>query len=307
VEITFKEPHLYNQDQSFYRLQNKDKMKYDIVLVEGFSGDIFTTFTNGIDYKQVNDGIMWLSGGSIPDTIPLTLSSISHRPFEVTYVYENPVYRAMLLSLYPFIKEDGRLMAIMNACGSQIIRLFDSMNGIVHNRDIRYVKGDAIDHIATWFGLIRLSDESDDNFRGRVQEYLGSYVSAGTITSIQDAVEAYTGIEPTILELWESVSYYDYNQDDYDNQLPPDQYRTYLYEGGEPDGVLTFQAYYYDELFQLNTFYCILPYSVIIDIGIDNIKDVLNAVKAAGIQAYLGWLIEDDFADPLMSNWTVVQ
>lgn len=282
-------------------------MKYDIVLIEGFTGDLFRTFEEGTDYKQVNDGVIWLSDGETPDIIPSTLSSISYRPFEITYTYENSISYTMLRSLYPFIKEDGRLMAIMNASGSQIVRLFDSMNGVITSRDIVNATGTSIDHLAAWFNLERSSDETDDNLRGRIQEYLGSYTSAGTIDSIKTAIEAYTGTEPTILELWQNVSYYDYNQDDYDNQLPPDQYRTYLYEGGEPDNVLTFQAYYYDELFQLSTFYCILPYDVIVSVGITNIKNVLYDVKASGIKAYLGWLIEEDFADPLLLNWTVIQ
>lgn len=307
MEIVLKEQHIYNPNQSFYRLSKSEKIKYNIILVEGFIGDLFRTFVEDEDYKQVNDGIMWLDDGEIPDIVPSMISSISHRPFEVTYVYENPVYHALLMSLYPFIKEDGRLMAIMNASGSQIVRLFDSMNNVIKGRDVMNSTGTALDHVASWFNLTRSSDETDDNLRGRVQEYLGSYASAGTIESIKTAIEAYTGTEPIILELWQSISYYDYNQDDYDNQLPPDQYRTYLYEDGTPDNMFTFQAYYYDELFQLNTFYCILPYDIMVGIGIDNIKNVLYDVKASGIQAYLGWLIEEDFADPLLPKWTVIQ
>ena len=306
MEIVQKEQYIYNQGQSFYQLKKSGMMKYGIILVEGFGGDLFKTFVNGTDYRLVNDGIMWLDGDK-PDTVPLILSSIGYRPFEVTYIYENTVDRSLLLSLYPFLKEDGRLMAVMRAGGSQLVRLFSEMNGVVRGRDVSQSTGESLDHLSSWFGITRSSDESDDNLRGRIEEYLGSYSSAGTIDGIVTYIEAYTGTTPEILELWQSVSYYDYNQDDFDNQLPPDQFRTYLYEGGEPDGVLTFQAYYYDELFQLSTFYCILPYDVIISVGIDNIKNVLYSIKAAGIQAYLGWLIEDDFADPLLPKWTVVQ
>jgi hypothetical protein len=177
---------------------------------------------------------------------------------------------------------------------------------VIRGRDVNKALGKHLEYLGSWFDISRFSGETDEALRGRILEYLTSYVSSGTIDSISAAVEAYTGTVPEITELWQSISYFDYNQDDYDNQLSPDQWRTYLFEGGEPDNTYTFQAYFYDELFQLNTFFCILPFEVMTEFGFDEIKTIIQIAKAAGVQGYLGWFVNEDFADPNTPDWVVI-
>jgi hypothetical protein len=124
---------------------------------------------------------------------------------------------------------------------------------------------------------------------------------------VSAAVEAYTGTTPEIAELFFDISYFNYNADDYAQIENPDQWRVYLFEGGAPDpDEYTYQAYFWDPLYQLNTFFCILPYSVISEYGVDNIKIILDKAKSAGVTGYLGWLIDEDFSETL-NDWTEVQ
>jgi hypothetical protein len=304
MKIAQREVHDYFTGQDFYEFERSDKIEYHILLVEGFVGDLMHTFVYDEDYELFNNGIRWLNGDR-PEEPPVSLG-LDRTTFTVSYLYEETPDTGMSYSIHPFVKEDGSYIAILHALASEMIRLLRVRDGIVRGRDVRRSNGKDLEYLGSWFNIGRFSGETDEELRGRVLEFLNSYISSGTIDSVSAAIEAYTGVVPEITELWQSVSYFDYNQDDYDNQLAPDQWRTYLFEGGSPDNIYTFQAYFYDELFQLNTFFCILPEETIREFGVDNIKIVLEASKAAGVQAYLGWLIDENFADTSLSDWTVI-
>lgn len=304
MKVVQREVHDYFIGQSFYEFEKSGNSEYEIYLVEGFSGDVMHTFVQNSDYELFNDGVRWLNG-DIPEDPPASLG-LDRTTFIISYSYEDTPARGMDLSIHPFVKEDGIYVTILHSFAGEIVRMLRLEDGLIRGRDLDKAFGKHLDYLGSWYNITRLSGESDEELRGRLLEYLKSYVSSGTIDSISAAIEAYTGTVPEITELWQSISYFDYNQDDYDNQLSPDQWRTYLFEGGSPDDTYTFQAYFYDELFQLNTFFCILPFSVITEYGADNIKTVLQASKAAGVQGYLGWLVDEDFADPSTPDWTVI-
>lgn len=309
--MVWKEVHYYNPSVSFYPFDN-DGTEYEVILVEGYKSDRKHTFIKDTDYEVINNGIRWLPGGDRPELPPTAILATGNIPFEVSYVYEATPEYAMKHSIHPFIKDDGMFMTIVRSFASQIMHLFSVKNGVVKDHDITKAYGDALDHLASWFNVTRFSGESDDSLRGRLLEFLNSYVSSGTIDSVKAAVEAYTGVEPDIVELWQNISYFDYNIDDYNNQLSPDQWRTYLFDGGEPDNVYTFDAYFYDILFKENTFFCILDDDTLSSYDLSDIKNVLNASKAAGVQAYIGWLVNETFADAKIGttesevDWVVI-
>lgn len=304
MRIVQREVHDYFTGQNFYEFEKTGVCEYQVYLVEGFSGDIMHTFVQGTDYEFFNDGVRWLNGDR-PEEPPISLG-LDKTTFTVSYSYEDTPARGMDLSIHPFVKEDGTYVAILHSLADEIVRMFRSEDGLIKGRNLNKAFGKYLDYLGSWYNITRLSGESDEELRGRLLEYLRSYISSGTIDAISAAIEAYTGTVPKITELWQSISYFDYNQDDYNNQLSPDQWRTYLFNGGSPDNTYTFQAYFYDELFQLNTFFCILPLSVITEYGVDNIKTVIQASKAAGVQGYLGWLVDEDFADTSLSDWMVI-
>ena len=311
MDFVLREVHYLNTGQSFYEFDKDDKCEYEIVLVEGYKGDRKYTFVQNTDYDLFNNGLRWLPSGDLPEAPPSFISASGKIAFEVTYLHEDSPVNAAERSVFPFMKADGIYLTVLRSLTSEIIRIFSVNNGIITSHDMTKSSGTNLDHLATWFDITRFSEESDFMLRGRLSEFLESYVSAGTIDSVSAAIEAYTGIVPTITELWKSVSYFDYNQDDYDVGLPPDQWRVYLFEGGSP-GTYEQQAYFWDELYQLNTFLCILSYDVITQYGVSNIKVILNKAKAAGVQAYLGWLVEEDFATAVVGtpeadvDWLVV-
>lgn len=306
VTFVSKELHVYDDGTDFYSLDNANKTDYEILLVEGYVGDRFYTFVRNTDYEQFRDGIRWLSDGTTPEPVPSTISASGDSIFEISYTFNETPTSVMAYSVHPHIRENGALMTIIHSFGSEILNVFTKSDTLERDHDMTKSLGSDLDHLATWFDVTRLSGESDVALQSRLLEYLTSYVSSGTIDSVSTAIEAYTDTVPDIIELWQSISYFNYNVDDYDQGVPPDQWRTYLFNGGLPDNVYTFQAYFYDELFQLNTFFCILDYSVISEVGLSNIKQVLQKAKAAGVQAYLGWLVDEDFEDETLSDWTVV-
>lgn len=310
MDIILKEVHYLNSGQTFYEFDKENKCEYEIVLVEGYKSDRKHTFIQNTDYELLNNGLRWLSG-DLPEAPPSFISTSGKIPFEITYLYEDSPVDAAERSVFPFMKTNGIYLTVLRSLTSEIVRIFSVNNGIITAHDMTKSSGNDLDHLASWFDITRFSGENDFMLRGRLSEFLESYVSSGTLDSVSAAIEAYTGTVPTISELWKTVSYFDYNQDDYDAGLPPDQWRVYLFEGGSPEGY-EFQAYFWDELYQLNTFLCILPDNVIIQYGVSNIKVILNKAKAAGVQAYLGWLVDEDFATAVVGtpeadvDWLVV-
>ncbi|MBD3405039.1 MAG: hypothetical protein GF411_02750 [Candidatus Lokiarchaeota archaeon] len=304
MEFAYKEIHYYSTSQDFYEFDKSEYTEYKIISVEGYYADRWYRFTLDEDYELYNNGIRWLDSGKFPEPPPVSISTNGNIPFEITYLYEVTPVEAMSASVFPFMQTDGVYMTIIRAFGDEIQRIYEQKNGILREHDFNEADGTELEYMASWYNVTRSSGESDENLRGRLLEFLESYGSSGTIEAITSAVEAYTGTSPDIIELWQSVSYFNYNIDDYnDINLSPDQWRTYLFEGGNPDDVYTFQAYFYDPLFQLNTFFCILPYSVIIQYGLDNIKTIIQKAKAAGVQGYLGWLLDESFDN--LDNWEV--
>jgi len=305
VEVVSKEVHYYSSGQLFYEFDQAEYTEYDIIMVEGYLADRWHTFRKNIDYELFNNGIQWLPSGDRPEPPPSTISTAGNIPFEVTYTYEIPPDAAMVATVYPFIKENGKYMTILRTFGGILMRLYETKNNLLVNHDLDSARGNSLDYLASWYNVERMSTETDEDLRNRLLEFLESYVSAGTTAAIKAAIESYTGEEPSITELWQNLSYFNYNIDDYnDSSIPPDQWRTYLFSGGNPDNVYTFQAYFYDPLFQLNTFFCILTYDTIYTYGLNNIKRLINSVKAAGVQGYVGWLVNENFDN--LNDWEVV-
>jgi hypothetical protein len=303
MDVVHKELHYYSSGTDFYKFDKDGYTEYQVFLVEGFLADLWHTFIQGTDYVVFNDGILWI-GTDRPEAPPSFISTAGNIPFEISYVYEVDPIKAMIQTVFPFMDQDGSYIAVIKALGAQINRHYVVKNNVMKERDLTKAGGDELDHLGTWYNVTRLSGESDEGFRGRLLEFLESYVSSGTISGIETAVETFTGTTPDIIELWQNISYFDYNIDDYnDPELSPDQWRVYLFSGGTPDNVYTFQAYFYDPLYQLNTFFCILPYAVITEYGLDAIKRIVNASKAAGVQGYVGWLVNEDFED--LNDWEV--
>ena len=304
MKVIQNEVHDYYTGSDFYQFKNTGFIEYQVYLVEGFLGDLMYTFVHGTDYELFNDGIRWLNGDK-PEAPPDTLN-LDRTTFTISYSYEETPEKGMDDYVHPFVNQAGAYITVLHSLAGEIVKVFKMKGNLFREHDLNKALGKSLEYLGSWFNIGRFSGETDEELRGRILEYLNSYVSSGTADSISAAVEAYTGTEPEITELWQSISYFDYNQDDYDNQLSPDQWRTYLFDGGSPDNVYTFPAYFYDELFQLNTFFCILPFDVITTYGDDNIKTIIQASKAAGVQGYLGWLVEEDFAETDFPDWTVV-
>ena len=102
---------------------------------------------------------------------------------------------------------------------------------------------------------------------------------------------------PTILELWENISYYNYD--------PADPSIQYIYSSKTAPPAETESlkiAHYWDFTNTLNTFYVILPLSIINEYGISTLKDVIDESKASGVVGYLGHLVNEHFTDNA-DNW----
>jgi len=307
MEIVSKEVYYYSQANDFYKFIKNQFTEYQILLVEGYLADVWHTFIQGTDYELFNNGLRWLSGGDKPEAPPSFISAAGTIPFEISYVYEKPPVEALIDTVFPFVDQDGAYIAIIKSIGAQIQRQYVIKNNVANEHDFEKSNGEELNHLASWYNITRLSDESDSGLRGRLLDFLNSFVSSGTTDAISAAIEAYTGTVPVITELWQSISYFDYNIDDYSNPtLSPDEWRTYLFAGGIPDNTYTFQAYFYDPLFQLNTFFCILPYEVITEFGLNAIKRLISSTKAAGIQGYIGWLLEENFDADALDDWEVI-
>lgn len=305
MEVVYKEIHYYSSGSDFYMFEKHQFTEYEVLLVEGFLADRWHTFIQDTDYELFNNGIRWLSTGDNPEPPPSFISAVGNIPFEISYLYETKPINAMIQTVFPFMAEDGKYITFIKSLGAQVQRLYETKHGMTREHDLNTSDGVELDYLASWYNVTRSSGETDEALRGRLQEFLGSYVSSGTVIGIETAVESYTGVTPDITELWQSVSYFNYNIDDYnDINLSPDQWRTYLFAGGTPDNVYTYQAYFYNPLFQLNTFFCILPFDTINEYGLENIKQIVQSAKAAGVQGYVGWLVDETFET--LDDWEVV-
>lgn len=290
MEIVHEELHHYDSGTNEYRLDmHYNNCGHQILYVKGFttldSGSVHHIFVNGTDYEQRGDKIYWLSGGNRPDVPPPVLG-YEYTPFWITYVYDKRPETTVRSSLYPFLLKDGVLTSVMTAFGTQIFRSYKMREKMVRSRSLSTSIGTELDLLGSWYDTTRYDAESDLNFRARLQVFLSTFLSSGTPASIVSLMERMTGATPTIEELWEQTSYYDYD--------PVDASSTFVYDDGGSSNI----ARYFSFVNQPATFYVVFreeDYSVFPTYGPYILKKTLNLAKAEGVTGYLGYLVDESF------------
>lgn len=294
MEIEIDEAHVYDGG-SVYRLNKFGNENYNVIAVRGYLDQNMHVFSKGVDYELRRDTIIWLNEDK-PGPAPSHLD-IPKKWFYVTYTYEASPASTIKSSIYPFMPKDGTLAMVVDSFGQQFRRFMRKKNSFVTDKDIRYAKGNELDRIADWFDASRLGGESDVSFRSRLQDFISTYLSSGNRQAIKNVIEASIGVEPTILELWGNVSYYNYD--------PDNPEISYVYNSTtNPVTETDFHKIckYRDYSDQPATFYVILDYDTIIEHGIDFIKSLINESKASGVTGYLGYLVNETFSVDA-SNW----
>ena len=297
MEIVHEERHNYDPSIDEYQLSMyKNYCGHQILYVRGFttldSGSVNHVFVNGTDYEQRGDKIYWLSSGNRP-AVPPSVLGYEQTPFWITYVYDKRPETTIRSSIYPFITKDGVLTSIMNAAGTQIFRSYRMRDKVVQSRSLSTATGTELDMLGSWYDTARYDGESDLNFRARLQDFLSTFLSSGTPASIISLMERMTGATPTIEELWEQASYYDYDPDDASS--------TFVYDDGASSNI----ARYFSFVNQPATFYVVFreeDYSVFPTYGPYILKKALNLAKAEGITGYLGYLVDESFGTD-DNNW----
>jgi len=302
MEIVQEELHHYSSGVSEYQLKVLNYCGYKILYVRGFktldSGSVHHMFDNGTDYEQRGDKLYWLGTGDLP-AVPPPVLGYEYIPFWITYVYEKRPESTIKSSIYPFIGTDSVLTSVVTAFGTQIYRSYKKREKAVRSMALSTSTGEELDLLGGWYDTTRFDGESDLSFRSRLQEFLSTFLSSGTPESIISLMERMTGKTPTIEELWEQTSYYDYN--------PSDASMVYVYDDGASSNI----ARYFSFVNQPATFYVIFKtedYSVFPTYGAYNLKKSLNLAKAEGVTGYLGYLVDEAFGtnDDNWARQTVV-
>jgi len=299
MEFVQDEPHAYTSARLEYQFNKRDQSNYEILYVRGFkvldSGSVNHVFIQGVDYELRDQYVYWLDGDR--PSVPPPSSNLTQNWFYITYVYEKRPEQTIKSSVYPFLKPNGVFTSILDAFGSQIRHVYEKRRGMVRSRSLSYSLGTELDMLGDWYGVTRLDGETDISFRARLFQFFSTYLSSGNKEAISNVIEAVTGTVPTILELWENTSYYNYDPAD-----PSIQY-VYSSKTNPPAETESLKiAHYWDFTNTLNTFYVILPLSVINEYGISTLKDIIDESKASGVVGYLGYLVNEDFAVDA-SNW----
>lgn len=299
MEFVQDEPHAYTSARLEYQFDKRDQSNYEILYVRGFkvidSGSVNHVFIQGVDYELRSQCVYWLDGDR--PSVPPPASGMTQNWFYITYVYERRPEQTIKSSVYPFLKPNGVFTSVLDAFGSQIRHVYEKRRGMVRSRSLSYSIGAELDMLGGWYGVTRLDGETDISFRARLFQFFSTYLSSGNKEAISNVIEAVTGTVPTILELWENTSYYNYDPAD-----PSIQY-IYSHKTNPPAETESLKiAHYWDFTNTLNTFYVILPLSIINEYGISTLKDVIDESKASGIVGYLGHLVNEHFTDSA-DNW----
>jgi len=299
LQLKTDEVHFYDSGTKIYTLDKDDEVDHEILYVWGWVsktenyGVIRHSFVNNVDYEQVGAKIRWLSGGDVPSPPP-SFMGITRTPFYVSYVYRNDLSTRIRGYLYPFIKE-GLATAFVDAIATQGDRLLDERDRIRQSRSLVTAGGVDLDLMGDWYNANRLPGESDNSFRSRLENFLSVFLSSGTKSSIMNVIKAFTGVTPGIYELWAQTAYWNYN--------PNDTSIVYYWTSYDDPNPTEPIAYWWDFTFQLSTFYVILPLATINEFGITALKSLIESSKASGVMGYLGYLVDETFADGNDDNW----
>lgn len=297
MEIVHEELHFYDSGTSGYQLKRENFCGYQILYVKGFktldSGSVYHWFVNGSDYEQRGDKLYWLGTGDLP-AVPPPVLGYEYTPIWITYVYEKRPESTIRSSIYPFILKDTVLTSVVTACGTQSLRAFKMREKMIRSRSLSTSTGTELDLLGGWYNTTRYDGESDLNFRARLQEFLSTFLSSGTSSSIISLMERLTGATPTIEELWAQTSYYDYDPDDASS--------TFVYDDGASSNI----ARYFSFINQPSTFYVVFDpadYDIFPTYGPYALKKTLNLAKAEGVTGYIGYLVDESFGTD-DNNWS---
>lgn len=293
MEIVHEELHFYIPGTEEYELNNPRLTQYQVVYIRGYttldSGSVNHVFVRDVDYTIVDSRIKWLSGTK--PSIPPSFTGYDKRAFWVTYIYESTPQTQIRSMTYPFVDPGGTLIVLMDAFGSQFHRILKMKDRIVKSRSLEASLDSELDMIGSWYNSARLSGESDITYRARLRKFFSTFLSSGTKDAIRDIMYEITGVQPSIEEYWAATTYYDYD--------PTDATSYWVYDDGASDNVGT----YYDFRNEPATFYVIFgDYSVFPTFGPYTLKKVVNEAKAGGVNAYIGYLVEESFGTD-DNNW----
>ena len=294
MEIVHEELHFYIPGTEEYEVNNPRFTQYQIVYIRGYktldSGSVNCIFIKDVDFVLIDSRIKWLTNGDNP-SIPPAFTGYTERAFWVTYVYETTPQTQLRSMSYPFLNPNGSLIVLMDALGSQFHRILKMKDRVVRSRSLESSLGTELDMIGSWYNSTRFSGESDVNYRARLKQFFSTFLSSGTRNAIRNIMIEITGVVPSIEEYWAETSYYDYD--------PTDTTSFWVYDDGASDNVCT----YYDFRNEPSTFYVIFSdYSVFPTYGPYTLKKVIDQAKAAGVNAYIGYLVEETFGTD-DNNW----
>jgi hypothetical protein len=299
LQVIADEVHFYADTDVFYPFNISNSNEFKILHVWGWVnrtgqeyGPTRHVFVRDLDYEVFNDGIRWI-GNDIP-VAPPSYMGVSRTPFYVSYVFKRDMSKRIRSYLYPFIKE-GATTGWVDGIARQADRILAEGQRLQQMRSIIKSDGTELDLLANWFNRERIAGESDLSFRSRNIDF-EFYLSSGTKIAIMDIVEAFTGTRPEIAELWLTTSYWNYNPDD-----PSMVYYWASRDHPELNQEPLFR--WWDFTHQISTFYVILDVNVINAYGIVPLKLLINTLKAAGVEGYLGYLVDETFSGGHDDNW----
>jgi hypothetical protein len=299
LQVIADEVHYYEDGIMFYPFNNRRQSEYIILHIWGWvnrigidHGPTRYSFVLGTDYELFNDGVRWL--GNFTPIPPPSYMGISKTPFYVSYAFKIDLSKQIRSCLYPFVRE-GLATGWVDGIAVQANKILQEGLNIQSARSILRSGGDELDLLSAWFNRERLPGESDESYRSRNINF-ELYFSSGTKTAIADVIEAYTGVRPEIVELWQQTSYWNYNPND-----PSIVYYWASRDHPELNQEPIFRWWSYT--YQLSTFYVIMDLDMINNYGISAIKRLIDNAKAAGVAGYLGYLVDETFENGNDDHW----
>jgi hypothetical protein len=97
-------------------------------------------------------------------------------------------------------KSDSNLSQLMGAVGDQLDKVDPSQSNLEQQFSVSTATGDALDKHGRDWGVPRRSNDSDDDYRKRIQAVIPIYTNGPTVSSIKQLVKNFTGVDPFILE-----------------------------------------------------------------------------------------------------------
>jgi hypothetical protein len=98
-------------------------------------------------------------------------------------------------------KEEGsNIYNLLNSIAVELDTFVSNLEEVRKAKFVDYAVQNDLDKIAAILNMKRFINENDDSFRGRIKSKVPSFIGGGAISALKQVVNNYLGVEPIIIE-----------------------------------------------------------------------------------------------------------